>query len=440
MFHLESQLAYPSQVTDYLLLSGVDSVKDGGIFEHEGITHVVSIMQNAPELPPLIKQLIIPIPDSRNENILPYLKDVFAFIEEAKQNNSKILIHCEKGMSRSASFVIAWLLYEAHQWGHKVSYENTLNLLRSIRGVVAPNSGFAKLLKDYSNELNDKLYSLEKLSFDLQVMIAREFPPLDLYKLGGVSTFFKKFVSTKVDSLWKAHLQRDFKELGADDLNFLTSQGCLLKEIYKSCYLAKNAKLPKFNLPVLVGFLGQEKLVKAFQKCHNSDQNALGDLFLGCAYSDHLALVEELLPTLDSTMRQRILFYATAADNEVLLRAMDANFPNLNWHEKNAQGNNLLFIAAYYGSFNAFRFLFEQKGVDGMGKNNAGANLLESLSFSTNCELAQYMKDNLRQLNPYEKNNSSLTPYQMAKRRENKVILDIYDDWLTLEDYYCPIY
>ena len=49
-----------------------------------------------------------------------------------------MLIHCTHGVSRSASFAIA---YEMHRTGG--SYEDVFRALKERRGVINPNVGFA---------------------------------------------------------------------------------------------------------------------------------------------------------------------------------------------------------------------------------------------------------------------------------------------------------
>ena len=51
----------------------------------------------------------IPIFDNRGEDILSHMNEVFLFIEEGKHYGN-VLVHCLKGVSRSVSFVIAYLM------------------------------------------------------------------------------------------------------------------------------------------------------------------------------------------------------------------------------------------------------------------------------------------------------------------------------------------
>ena len=54
--------------------------------------------------------MVLPLKDNHARNIVPLANDVFTFIEEAKEVGEVVLIHCLKGMSRSATMTAAYLM------------------------------------------------------------------------------------------------------------------------------------------------------------------------------------------------------------------------------------------------------------------------------------------------------------------------------------------
>jgi hypothetical protein len=54
----------------------------------------------------------------------------------------KVLVHCVKGMSRSGSIIIAYLMQE-----RCLDYESALALARGSRSIIMPNSGFVDQLR-----------------------------------------------------------------------------------------------------------------------------------------------------------------------------------------------------------------------------------------------------------------------------------------------------
>jgi hypothetical protein len=65
--------------------------------------------------------------------------------ELVSQENKKILFHCYAGVSRSATFAIAFLMAT-----HKLSIEDAYDLVKSKRSIIHPNYGFIEALNEFS--------------------------------------------------------------------------------------------------------------------------------------------------------------------------------------------------------------------------------------------------------------------------------------------------
>ena len=73
-----------------------------------------------------------------------------AFINEAKAKGESVLVHCDRGASRSATIVLAYLMQYSDKsvnFIHKsMTTEACIKWLQRIRGVVNPNKGFVEQL------------------------------------------------------------------------------------------------------------------------------------------------------------------------------------------------------------------------------------------------------------------------------------------------------
>eukprot|EP01084_Bolivina_argentea_P008246 15441_1 len=111
-----------------------------------------------------IKYIDIKISDLEDENIFQHIDKVVKFIDNAlneendnkdnkdeeKENTNKnrVLVHCEYGISRSSSMVIAYLMYK-----NKWDFKKTKTFVKSKRPQISPNDGFVKQLKQYQKGL-----------------------------------------------------------------------------------------------------------------------------------------------------------------------------------------------------------------------------------------------------------------------------------------------
>lgn len=82
------------------------------------------------------------------EQIKDKFEKVFNFIENAKQKNLKIFVHCQIGRSRSVAFVIAYLM-----WKNKISLNKAFEFVQNKRPIANPNMNFMKQLKEYEYSL-----------------------------------------------------------------------------------------------------------------------------------------------------------------------------------------------------------------------------------------------------------------------------------------------
>ena len=68
-----------------------------------------------------------------------------------RKNGKKVLIHCAAGVSRSASFTIAYFMK-----AKKMNYKTAFLLVKKGRLCVQPNEGFVQQLLEYEKQLEAK--------------------------------------------------------------------------------------------------------------------------------------------------------------------------------------------------------------------------------------------------------------------------------------------
>ena len=78
----------------------------------------------------------IDLQDYKEENIYPHLDTAHTYIKNMLKDHN-VLVHCQMGMSRSSSLVIAFLMKE-----YGMDYHTARSFAKNKRKIVEPNEGF----------------------------------------------------------------------------------------------------------------------------------------------------------------------------------------------------------------------------------------------------------------------------------------------------------
>lgn len=156
-----------------LYLSSIDPIlKEIDLKTEYGISHIVSVVPGA------MKESYssdyewkqIEITDEETTNVIQYFPESYNFIDSGlfKNSNNKkhqgcVLVHCSQGISRSATFIIAFLMQKYH-----LSIDQALHAVRRKCPDAEPNPGFMNQLRLYRemefkiDETNQKYNELLK--------------------------------------------------------------------------------------------------------------------------------------------------------------------------------------------------------------------------------------------------------------------------------------
>lgn len=83
----------------------------------------------------------IDISDDPSEKISVYFKQMNDLIDRSLEKNKNVLIHCECGISRSASLMIAYVMHKKN-----IDHRSALAYVKRFRSCIKPNSGFIQQL------------------------------------------------------------------------------------------------------------------------------------------------------------------------------------------------------------------------------------------------------------------------------------------------------
>ena len=154
------------EICQGLFLGNQESSQNSSFIQTRKITHIINAAsKDCPSyIHPHVQYYNIPISDEISASITPYLSTSINFIKKAHEENGCVLSHCEKGLSRSVSIVIAYLISEK-----KMSYRSALNKTLEVRPHTQPNPKFTKELVEFWSLKNlQQASEIPKTSFSLK--------------------------------------------------------------------------------------------------------------------------------------------------------------------------------------------------------------------------------------------------------------------------------
>jgi predicted protein tyrosine phosphatase len=135
----------------------------------QGITHILNVSSENfskdfedkfnDSTSPTQKLLHISMKDNSDTIIFKYFSKVFQFIDSVRETeNGKILVHCQAGISRSVSMVMAYLIWNRDLVNSKSdnkldSFDNVLEFVKAIRPIAGPNIDFCLQLQYFLKEV-----------------------------------------------------------------------------------------------------------------------------------------------------------------------------------------------------------------------------------------------------------------------------------------------
>jgi Leucine-rich repeat (LRR) protein/protein tyrosine phosphatase (PTP) superfamily phosphohydrolase (DUF442 family) len=149
LHHMMFTESIPDKVLDHLFISNALAASNQRALKTLGITHVIcaAFEEDATKFPGITHK-VMNWNDAHTQLVLDHLEIALKFIEGAVNKGGKVLVHCQAGISRSATIVISWLMY-----AEKMRFKQALQYVKERRPIVNPNIGFTQQLLQYEDTL-----------------------------------------------------------------------------------------------------------------------------------------------------------------------------------------------------------------------------------------------------------------------------------------------
>ena len=145
--------SHPSQIFKWMYLGTFENACDISDLRRLGVNYILNCAKDCKntQLPKSITELHLNIKDDISFDIFEYFEQGNAFINKVRTKGGVILVHCKFGVSRSPSFVCAFLMKYFN-----FNLQSALKFIRKKRPIVNPNEGFMTYLDKYEKSLKKK--------------------------------------------------------------------------------------------------------------------------------------------------------------------------------------------------------------------------------------------------------------------------------------------
>eukprot|EP00998_Keelungia_sp_KM082_P007356 NODE_3556_length_878_cov_54.745672_g3534_i0.p1 GENE.NODE_3556_length_878_cov_54.745672_g3534_i0~~NODE_3556_length_878_cov_54.745672_g3534_i0.p1 ORF type:complete len:206 (+),score=2.63 NODE_3556_length_878_cov_54.745672_g3534_i0:120-737(+) len=133
-------------VPQHLFLGTSSDAENVPLLRANNITYILNTAKECQlSLPSEFRILQFPLEDNSDAPIATYFDQAFNFIEEARHAGVGVLVHCRRGISRSAAITIAYLM---RRDGFR--FDLAFEFVKRKREVINPNLGFVLALEQYA--------------------------------------------------------------------------------------------------------------------------------------------------------------------------------------------------------------------------------------------------------------------------------------------------
>lgn len=132
----------PAKIVEFVYLGSQDCCDQSVILKYN-FKYVLSVGVEATYKHPDVIYKFIECLDLPECNLQPVLENCIPFIKLAVDKGCNILVHCNAGVSRSASVVIGYIMLYKN-----VNYMESYKFVKKARNCINPNAGFVKYLQN----------------------------------------------------------------------------------------------------------------------------------------------------------------------------------------------------------------------------------------------------------------------------------------------------
>ncbi|XP_060904633.1 dual specificity protein phosphatase 1 [Labrus mixtus] len=139
----------PVEILPFLYLGSAYHASRKDMLEMLGITALINVSANCPnhfEDSFLYKS--IPVEDNHKADISSWFNEAIEFIDSVRNKGGRVFVHCQAGISRSATICLAYLMRT-----NRVKLDEAFEFVKQRRSIISPNFSFMGQLLQFESQV-----------------------------------------------------------------------------------------------------------------------------------------------------------------------------------------------------------------------------------------------------------------------------------------------
>lgn len=138
----------PVEILSHLYLGSEIHASQKELLGRLGITSVVNVSRNIPNFfEDTFHYKSVPVDDTYTADIGKWFEEAAKFIDSVKNSKGRVLVHCQAGISRSATICLAYLISR-----YRLRLDEAYEYVKKRRSIISPNFNFMGQLLNWESE------------------------------------------------------------------------------------------------------------------------------------------------------------------------------------------------------------------------------------------------------------------------------------------------
>ncbi|KAM3845676.1 dual specificity protein phosphatase 1 [Vipera latastei] len=139
----------PVEILPFLYLGSAYHASRKDMLDTLGITALINVSANCPNhFEGHYQYKSIPVEDNHKADISCWFNEAIDFIDSIKNNGGRVFVHCQAGISRSATICLAYLMRT-----NQVKLDEAFEFVKQRRSIISPNFSFMGQLLQFESQV-----------------------------------------------------------------------------------------------------------------------------------------------------------------------------------------------------------------------------------------------------------------------------------------------